>query len=48
APGEVDYAFRISKILSNLKELVCITETKRDKEDIEINQTTVQLESAFY
>ncbi|CAG8499607.1 3171_t:CDS:2, partial [Dentiscutata heterogama] len=48
ASDKVDYAFRISKIMSNLKELVCITETKKDKEDIKIIQTIVQLESTFY
>ncbi|CAG8751412.1 17009_t:CDS:2, partial [Gigaspora margarita] len=48
ASGDVDYAFRLSKMMSNLKELVCITETKRDKEDIGIIQNIVQLESAFH
>ncbi|CAG8643692.1 8243_t:CDS:2, partial [Cetraspora pellucida] len=48
ASDEVNYAFRISKIMSSLKELVCIIETKRDKKDIGIIQNIMQLESIFY
>ncbi|CAG8813286.1 44717_t:CDS:2, partial [Gigaspora margarita] len=47
ASGEV-YAIKISKIMSNLEELVCITKTKRETEDIGIIQNIVQLESAFH
>ncbi|RIB09719.1 hypothetical protein C2G38_2044084 [Gigaspora rosea] len=48
ASGDVDFAFRMSKINSVSEELVCITEAKRFIEDIGIIQNIVQLESAFY
>ncbi|CAG8523220.1 8616_t:CDS:2, partial [Dentiscutata erythropus] len=48
ASGDVDYAFRMSKINSSSEELVCITEAKRFTEEIGIIQNIVQLESAFY
>ncbi|RHZ46107.1 hypothetical protein Glove_634g24 [Diversispora epigaea] len=46
--SDVDYAIKTSKISDNLEELICITETKRNTENIGTIQNILQLENAFY